>query len=126
MKRSRRLDNLHEVIDKLMEENMDDKGNVRDNEKLDDLISIYRDISNIDSEEISKDDRSEISEILHHAYVVNGNFSLKKTGPDTYSAFFMGGFKNEYSKQKYVRFDLRVGKASVMFKGYEILQTNNH
>lgn len=126
MQETQRLKDLHALIDPLVEENLDADGGVKKNAVLDNLISIYRDIANMDSDAIPKDDRSEISEILHHAYTVNGSFHFEKTGPDTYSVYFMGGFKGDYRKRKCVRFDLLVRNRSAWFKGYEIWLTNNH
>lgn len=126
MQETPRLKDLHEVMNRIILENMSADGQIKRCQKLDNLISIYRDIADIDSKDINEDEQVQISKILHHAYVINGGFDWEKTGPDTYSVYFMGGFESEYKKRKCIRIDLRVGNGFARFIGYQILQTNNY
>lgn len=112
MSESRRLKELHDVIDAMLQEDS--------NASVDGLVSIYKDIYGIDNS-VSNDAQKEIAEILHHAYCVNGGFEWEKTGPNTCSVYFYGRCRSEDGKRKCTRVDLKIGNRFAMILGYEIL-----
>lgn len=120
MLETQRLKDLHDLIDKMVEEELDASGTSAGCKKVDNLISIYRDIIAID-EAVDQEVQERIRKIIHFAYVVNGSADILQTEPNKYQVSFIGNFKDESGKRDILRIDLEVHGRSIKFAGYELL-----